>query len=132
MSASNSFRNKIVNHFLRNTSQTPAATLYAALLTAVSSEPTESVTEVSTGSSSNYARQAIAFDAPSAGVTQNSSVINYPVAGGNYSGAVTHVGIYDASTSGNLLKVIALASSVTILTGQQLSFAAGALIVTVD
>lgn len=49
-----------------------------------------------------YARQTIAFNAPTDGVTQNSDDILFPaVTGGSVT--ITHAGIMDALTGGNLL-----------------------------
>jgi len=47
-------------------------------------------------------------------------------------GLVTHFGIFDAVTAGNLLYWNALTSSQTISSGNTVSFAAGALTVTED
>src|SRR4051812_31021374 len=125
MSATNLLEAAIINHFFRNTSQTPAAALYAAMLTAVANEETRSVTEAPRG---RYARKAITFDAPTLGVTQNSAQIVFDAG----AGTITHIGIYDASTSGNLLAVAALSSSRTIASGEQLVFNAGQITLSLD
>lgn len=128
MGATNTFENTIINHLLRNQAHTPPATIYLAALTAVTDEEAGSVTEVSGGA---YARQAIALAAPTAGVATNSAQIDFPVATANW-GVVTHFGIYDASTAGNLLIVSnALSPSKTINSGDQLSVAASAATFTV-
>lgn len=95
---SNYLEEKILDHTLRNTAYTSPTTVYAALLTSLSSDG-DTVTEVSGVS---YARQSVAFDAPSNGVTANTSLITYPAAGNDW-GTVSHVGIYDAVSAGNLL-----------------------------
>lgn len=126
--ASNILRNAIANHFFRNSSQTPAATLYLAALSAVASEATGSVTELS---GNGYARQAVTFGAPSAGVITNSADVTFPVATGSNWATVTHYGVYDASTGGNLLNVCALSAGKTINVGDQLVAATGAVTVTI-
>lgn len=122
---SNYLENALINATLRNTSYTSPATVYVALFT---SDPTDagSGTEVSGGS---YARQSATFGAPSNGASTISSAIEFPQATGSW-GTVTHFGIYDASTSGNLLYHGALTASKAIDTGDVFKFASSALTVT--
>ena len=80
-------------------------------------------------SGSGYARQSAAFDAASGGTTDNSAAIEFPAATGSW-GAVSHFGIFDAASSGNLLIHGAFTSSKTIATGDILRIAAGDLDVT--
>ena len=122
---SNYLENALVNAVLRNTSYTSPSTVYLALYT---SDPTDadSGTEVS---GTSYARQSITFGAPSNGVTTNSAAIEFPQAGGSW-GTITHVGIRDASTTGNLLFHTALDASKTIATGDVFRIASGSLSVT--
>jgi hypothetical protein len=109
---SNYLENALINATLRNTSYTSPTTVYLALYT---TDPTDADTgtEVSGGS---YARQSITFGAPSNGTSTNSAAIEFPAATGNW-GTITHVGIRDALTSGNLLYHTALDASKTINTG---------------
>ena len=72
---------------------------------------------------------AIAFDAPVNGATENSSVVTFPTATANW-GAVTHFGIRDALTGGNLLYHGALSSARTILSGDTAKWNAGDLDIT--
>ena len=103
---SNYLENAIINATLRNTSYTSPATVYVALFT---SDPTDagSGTEVSGGS---YARTAVTFGAPSNGVSTNSANVEFPTCTSSW-GTITHIGIMDASTSGNLLYHTALTTS---------------------
>ena len=123
----NYLENAIVNHFLRNSSVTSPTKVYLALYT---SDPTDADTgtEVSGGA---YARQAITFSAPSNGSTSNSSTITFPTATGNW-GTITHMGIRDASSGGNLLFYGPLSVSKTITTGDQFIVNSGNLVVTID
>lgn len=118
----------IVNHFFRATSTTAPAAVYAGLFTAAPSEAGGG-TEVST-SGTAYARQAVSFASPSpAGVIASSAAVNFPVPTASW-GTITHVGIFDAVSGGNLLAFEALSSSIAIGTGQQPTFASGAITVT--
>ena len=117
--------NAIVNATLRNTTYTSPATVYVGLFT---TDPTDagSGTEVSGGS---YVRKAATFAAPSNGVSVTSADVNFTQATGTW-GTVTHFGIFDASTAGNLMYHGALATSKTIETGDVFSISAGNLSVT--
>ena len=122
---SNYLENALINAVLRNTSYTSPTTVYAALFT---SDPTDagSGTEVSGGS---YARKAIAFGAPSNGVSTNSGSVEFDQATGNW-GTITHFALFDAATSGNMLFHGALTTSKTIETGDVFKFATSSVSVT--
>lgn len=122
---SNYLENKLIDHVLRNTVYTPPATIYLALYT---SDPTDAATgtEVSGGA---YARQVIAFNAPTDGVASNSAEILFPVATANW-GTITHIALMDAATLGNTLFYGALTLSKTISTNDQLKINIGDISVT--
>jgi len=122
---SNYLENALVNATLRNTSYTSPAAVYVALFT---TDPTDagSGTEVSGGS---YARQAATFGSPSDGASTTTADIQFPQATGSW-GTITHFGVYDASSSGNLLYHGALTASKTIETGDVFKIASGSLTVT--
>lgn len=122
---SNYLENALINATLRNTSYTSPATVYAALFT---SDPTDagSGSEVSGGS---YTRKAITFGAPSNGASTNSAAVEFDQATGSW-GTITHFGIYDASTSGNLLYHGALTTSKTIDSGDVFKFSTSNISVT--
>lgn len=123
---SNYLENAVLNAVLRNTSYTSPTTVYVGLFT---TDPTDagSGTEVS---GTNYARQSIAFSSPSNGVTSNSADVTFPQAGSAW-GTVTHFGLFDASTSGNLLFHGALTTSKTVADGDVFKFTSTNLSVTV-
>ena len=119
--------NKLIDWLLRGQAYTPPATSYIGLLTAAPSDSAAG-TEVSGGS---YARVAVASnatnwnstdgdnDAASSGTdgtTENDTVVTFPAPTANW-GSVTHFGIYDASTAGNLLIHSALTTAKTINNG---------------
>lgn len=122
---SNYLENALINVTLRNTSFTAVASPYVALFT---SDPTDAGTgtEVSGGS---YSRQSATFGAPSNGASVTTADITFPTATASW-GTITHIGIYDASTSGNLLYHTPLDSSKAIDTGDIFKITSGNLSVT--
>ena len=123
---SNYLENALLNATLRNTSYTSPATVYAALFT---SDPTDAGTGTEcTGT--GYTRKAITFAAPSNGVTTNSAAAcEFDQATGDW-GTITHFGIYDALTTGNLLYYGALTNSKIISSGDVFKFATSSVSVT--
>ena len=134
--------NKLIDHVFRGTAYTAPGTIYVALFTSACSDAAGG-TEVSGGS---YARPAITssgsnwantqasgtgVSSGTSGTTSNSGVINFATPSAGW-GAVTHWGLYDALTSGNLLVCAALSTAKTINSGDSVSFAAGALTVQID
>lgn len=108
--------NALLNVALRATAYTTPATVYAALYT---TNPTtaDTGTEVTGGS---YARQAVTFAAPSAGAVANSGALTYssmPAA------TITHIGIRDALTLGNLLHFAAVTTAKTTNVGDTVTIA---------
>lgn len=122
---SNYLENALINGTLRATSYTAPSTVYVALFT---SDPTDagSGTECSGAS---YTRQSATFAAPSNGASSTSADVQFPQAGGSW-GTITHFGIFDASSAGNLLYHGALTVSKTIDTGDVFKIASGSLTVT--
>ncbi len=122
---SNYLENALINATLRNTTYTSPTTVYVALY---STNPTDADTgtEIAGGS---YARTAVTFGAPSNGVSTNSADVTFPTATGTW-GTVSHVGIRDASTAGNLLYHAALTTSKTVSSGDIFKISTGNLSVT--
>lgn len=128
--------NALVNSWFRSQAAYKPAAVYIGLLTAVTDAEAGTVTEVTGGS---YARQQIAqadaqWSAPATindGGTDwreitNVNVLTFPTATANW-GTITHFGVYDAATGGNLLGVVAFGSSRTINNSDTLSIGAGLL-----
>jgi hypothetical protein len=126
MSFSDYLETKVLDHVFAGTSYTAPSTLYVALFTAAPSD-SGGGTEVSGG---GYARQTIAFTT-SGDTTSNNAAVEFPTATANY-GTVTHVGIYDASSAGNLMAWAALTSSKTIETGDVFRIPSGDLDITLN
>ena len=122
---SNYLENALINVTLRNTAFTAPAAIYVALFT---SDPTDagSGTQVTGGS---YARTAVTFAAPSNGVSLSNADCTFPQATAAW-GTVGWIGLYDASTAGNLLYHTPLDASKTIDTGDIFKIASGSLSVT--
>ena len=113
----------------------PAATgsTYVALFTAAPSD-SGGGTEVSGNA---YARQALAKAAGSwtagaagSGQISNTAAITFPAASPSGWGTITHFGIFDALTVGNLLIWGALSASKAVGAGDVFQFAAGQLVIT--
>jgi hypothetical protein len=64
-------------------------------------------------------------------VTSNSANVTFPQATANW-GNVTHIGIRDALTGGNLLYYAPLTTARNILTGDTIAFLAGQITVTLS
>jgi len=95
---------------------------FVALYTAAPSDAGGG-TEVS---GAGYVRQAVAFNAAATpgGTTSNTADVSFTAAGGDY-GTVTHLGIFDASSSGNLLWHGILTASKAVEDGDTITFSAG-------
>ena len=125
MAKSNYLENKVIDHFLGTSSTSAPSNVYMGLFT---SNPTDanSGTEVS---GNGYSRQVITFNAASSGSATNSSAETFTASGGNW-GTITHFGIFDASSSGNLLYHGALTDDKVIEDGDSLVVAATAITIT--
>lgn len=136
--------NKIIDALLRAQAIGTPATWYVALFTAAPSD-TGGGTEVTGGS---YARVAVTAgltqwagtqsagsttaSSGTGGTSSNNAAVTFPAPTASW-GTVTHFGIFDASTAGNLWVWGALNTSKTINNGDAApSFAAGALTLQID
>tara|TARA_R110000744_G_scaffold235443_4_gene353126 strand:+ start:447 stop:833 length:387 start_codon:yes stop_codon:yes gene_type:complete len=124
---SNFLEDKFLDITLKGGTAYNVTTAHLALF---SSDPTDagSGTECSW---TNYARQSIAFGTISNGSVSNSGTITFPaVVGADVT--VTHIGIYDAATSGNLMYHTALDASKTLSAADVMSVAASGVSVTLS
>tara|TARA_R100001594_G_scaffold133502_1_gene174245 strand:+ start:1201 stop:1587 length:387 start_codon:yes stop_codon:yes gene_type:complete len=117
--------NEILDHILSVGSLTMPANIYVGLSTGSFSDD-NSGTELS---GSGYTRKEITFAAASSASSASNATVTFPTATGSW-GAVSHWGIFDASSSGNLLVHGAFASSKTIASGDVLRINSGDLTVT--
>ena len=128
MSFSNATETLVLNWLLTAGSATRPTAWYLALFT---SNPDEdaSGTEVSTVGTA-YVRQSATFTV-SGNTASNSAAIEFPTATASY-GTVSHVGVYDASTGGNLIAYAALTTAKAIDTGDVLRVNLGELDIALD
>ena len=118
---------KVLKHVFGGSAYTAPSTLYVALYT-VAPTDTGGGPEVSGG---GYTRQTAAFTVSGTNPTQasNTAAIEYPTATANY-GTVVAVGVFDASSGGNLMAYANLTSSKVVSTGDVFRFNAGDLDIT--
>ena len=112
--------NEILDHILGTGAYTMPTNVYVGLSTG-SFVDDNSGTELS---GSGYTRKVASFGAASSGTASNDAAIEFPAATGSW-GTVSHFGIFDASSSGNLLIHGALTSSKVIESGDILKVAVG-------
>lgn len=95
---------------------------YVALYTAAPSD-SGGGTEV-TGN--GYSRQSVTMASATSpgGTTSNTGAVTFTASGGNW-GTITHIGIHDASTGGNLLWHGTMTASKTVNDGDTLEFSIG-------
>ena len=117
----------LLDHVLNNVALTSPTSVFVALHTA-------DVTDAGGGtevSGNAYARVTVTGGFTTTGDTSdNTAAVTFPTASGGAWGTVTHVGIWDASTVGNLLFHGILDASKVVGDGDTFEFAIGALNVT--
>ena len=118
---------KFLDHFTGTASTSAPSAVYLGLATA-SLQDDGSGTEL-TGN--NYTRKAITFASASGGSIASNSAVEFNSATGSW-GDVSHWGIFDASSSGNLLFHGSFTSAKTIASGDILKVASGSLTITAN
>lgn len=118
---------KFLDHFTGTASTSAPSAVYLGLSTA-SLNDDASGTELS---GSGYTRKAITFASASGGSIASNSAVEFPSATSSW-GTVSHWGIWDASSSGNLLFHGAFSASKAIATGDILKVASGSLTISAD
>ena len=118
---------KFLDHFTGTASTSAPSAVYLGLVTA-SLQDDGSGTEL-TGN--NYTRKAITFASASSGSIASNSAVEFNSATGSW-GAVSHWGIFDASSSGHLLFHGSFTASKTIASGDILKVASGSLTITAN
>ena len=120
----NYLENKLLDHVLRGSSgaYTGPTTVYLALYSAAPND-------AGGGTEIGVTRQSVTFSAASGGTIANSGSISFssmPAV------TVSHVGVFDASTSGNLLFHGALTSSAAVADGDTFTIQANDLQISLD
>jgi len=125
MSFSNYLETKVLGHVFGGTAYTQP-TKYIALYSAAPGE-TGGGTEIS---GTNYVRQVSAFTV-TGDTASNTAAIEFPTAGSAW-GTITHIGVMDATSGGNLLAYGTLTASKTISSGDVFRIPLGDLDITLN
>ena len=129
---SNYAEDELLDHFIGGSSFSPPSNTCIALFTGDPGE-TGTANEVS---GTGYTRVTVTnnvtkWGTATGGVKSNQAEITFPAAGASW-GTVTHVGIFDAASSGNFLVYGALSTPKTISTGDVFRFSSGGLQLTLS
>lgn len=127
MAFTNYLENKVMAYVWSGTAfSSPSGSLYVGLFTSAPGEGGGG-TEVS---GNGYSRKQATLTT-SGNASTNSGAVEFDTATGTW-GTITHVAIFDASTSGNMLAYAALASAKTIASGDVFRIPSGDLDITLD
>lgn len=126
MSFSNYLETELLDHVFANNAYTSPTTVYVSLHTANPDEDASGA-EVSGGS---YARVAGSFTV-SGNTATTDAATEFATATASW-GTITHVGVWDASTAGNMLAYAALTASKAIASGDVFRIPTGDLDITLD
>lgn len=138
MSFTNYLEHATLDYLFGATSYTPSGTLYVGLSTTTPAEDGTNFTEPA--SASGYARAAItntksywstAAQTSTSGEVHNLSTITFGVSSGNW-GTITHGGLFDALTGGNLLVQSAFADSQVIGNNTTVNIPSGSFSIRID
>lgn len=127
MSFSNTFETHVLQYVFTTGSVTRPTAWYVGLFTADPTDTGAGATEIS---GNGYARVAATFTVSGATAT-TSAAVEFAAATGSW-GIVSHIGIFDASSGGNLIAHSALTASKAIGTGDVFRIPTGDLDITLD
>ena len=126
-SISNHLELELLDHILKVGSYSQPANLYIALSTA---DPTDDGSGISEPSGGSYARLVNNdWETAASRHTENSSAISFVQATGSW-GTITHFAIFDHISAGNMIAHGSLASSISVVNGNIVSFDSGAIDIT--
>jgi len=117
--------NKVLDVLGANATFTAPSNVYLGLSTGSLGDD-NSGTELS---GNNYSRVSVSFGAAASGTMSNDAAIEFAAATGSW-GSVSHWGLYDAASSGNLLVHGSFSAAKTIASGDVLKVATGDLDIT--
>ena len=120
--------NKVLLHVFGGSAYTAPSTLYVGLFTAAPSD-TGGGTECSGGSYARKSMPDMTVSGTSPTQATNGAAVEFVTSTGAW-GTVTHCGVFDAASSGNLLGWAALTASKTVSSGDVFRFDAGDLDIT--
>lgn len=127
MSLTNAFETHALQYLLTTGSLTRPTAWYVALFTADPTDTGSTTNEIATGS--GYARTSVTFTV-SGDTASNSAAVEFPAASGGNWGTVSHIGVMDASTGGNMIVHAALDTAKAINDGDVFRIPTGDLDIT--
>lgn len=130
MSNSDFVENKILDHITKKATWAAPAGCFVALFTAAPNDAGGG-TEVTGGSYARITTSAANWNTAASGSTSNAAELAFATPSGSW-GTVTHFGLFDALTVGNLMRWAALTTPRAISTGDSPKFPIGALVLTED
>jgi hypothetical protein len=133
MSFTDYLENEVLDHILGGADYARPATVYIALSTTQPSDNGSGFTEPGVGA---YARVAVTNDATewpaaSSGSKANANAVQFPTATADW-GLITHYGLFDVASGGNLLMWGDLSPSQTVYSSDIPIIGAGDIVVNLD
>jgi len=126
MSLTNAFETHTLQYLLTTDSVTRPTAWYIALFT---SDPTDTGSAGTEVSGYDYARTAVTFTVTD-DTASNSAAVEFPAANGGNWGTVSHIGVMDASSGGNMIVHSALSVAKAINDGDVFRIPTGDLDIT--
>lgn len=127
MSFSNTFETHVLKYVFTADALTRPTAWYVGLFTADPTDTGAGATEIS---GNGYARVAATFTVSGATAT-TSAAVEFAAATGSW-GTISHIGIFDAASGGNLIAHSALTASKAIDTGDVLRFPTNEIDISLD
>lgn len=127
MSFSNTFETHVLQYVFTADSVTRPTAWYVGLFTADPTDTGSGATEI-TGN--NYSRVSATFSV-SGNAATTSSAVEFSAATGSW-GTISHIGIFDASSGGNLIAHSSLTASKAIASGDVFRIPTGDIDITLD
>jgi len=127
MSLTNAFETHTLQYLLTTDSVTRPTSWYIGLFTSDPTDTGSAGTEVSTGT--GYARTSVTFTV-SGDTASNSAAVEFPAASGGNWGTISHIGVMDAATGGNMIVHSALDTAKAINDGDVFRIPTGDLDIT--
>lgn len=127
MSLTNAFETQTLQYLLTTDSLTRPTNWYIGLFTSDPTDTGSAGTEVSTGT--GYARTSVTFTV-TGDTASNSAAVEFPAASGGNWGTISHIGVMDAATGGNMIVHSALDTAKAINDGDVFRIPTGDLDIT--
>ena len=129
MSFSNYLENEVLDHVFGGNAYSAPSTIYLSLHTADPGEDASGGSEISTVGSA-YVRKSASFSV-SGNTATTSAAVEWDQATSNW-GTISHVGVWDASASGNMMAYSSLTESQTVNSGDVIRINSGQLTITLN